>query len=51
MKLLRYGTRGRERPAMLDGGGVLRDLSQHVADIAGQMMHPASLAGLRSTNL
>ena len=27
MKLVRWGTAGREKPGMLDAGGVLRDLS------------------------
>jgi len=31
---------------MLDANGVLRDLSQHVPDIAGQVLTPASLAKL-----
>jgi 2-keto-4-pentenoate hydratase/2-oxohepta-3-ene-1,7-dioic acid hydratase in catechol pathway len=30
MKLLRYGPPGREKPALLDGAGRLRDLSGHV---------------------
>jgi hypothetical protein len=32
MKLLRVGERGSERPAVLDGGGVARDLSGIVSD-------------------
>jgi 2-keto-4-pentenoate hydratase/2-oxohepta-3-ene-1,7-dioic acid hydratase in catechol pathway len=34
MKLLRYGPPGREKPAILDSAGRLRDLSQHAPDIA-----------------
>ncbi|RWA72815.1 fumarylacetoacetate hydrolase family protein [Mesorhizobium sp.] len=43
MKLLRYGEAGSERPALLDQDGTIRDLSAHVADIAGTALHPASL--------
>ncbi len=46
MKLLRYGPKGHERPGILDEDGVLRDLSQHVADIAGQVLLPEGLARL-----
>ncbi len=43
MKLLRYGEVGSERPGLLDADGTIRDLSGHVADIAGTALHPASL--------
>ncbi|RWK06771.1 fumarylacetoacetate hydrolase family protein [Mesorhizobium sp.] len=43
MKLLRYGEAGSERPGLLDQDGTIRDLSAHVADIAGTALHPASL--------
>lgn len=46
MKLLRYGPIGDEKPGMLDAKGILRDLSEHVPDIAGQALTPASLAKL-----
>ena len=46
MKLLRYGPPGLERPAMIDAEGRLRDLSAHVADIAGDALSAASLARL-----
>ncbi|MES9519903.1 fumarylacetoacetate hydrolase family protein [Streptomyces capoamus] len=38
MKLLRVGTAGAERPALLDAGGTLRDLSGLVADIDGALL-------------
>ncbi|MFF3747324.1 fumarylacetoacetate hydrolase family protein [Streptomyces kronopolitis] len=38
MKLLRVGTAGAERPALLDGAGVLRDLSGLVPDIDGTLL-------------
>ncbi len=46
MKLLRYGPAGAEKPGMLDGAGVLRDLSGAVDDIAGEALLPESLARL-----
>ncbi|MFB7243272.1 fumarylacetoacetate hydrolase family protein [Streptomyces populi] len=38
MKLLRVGTAGSERPALLDAGGTLRDLSDLVTDIDGALL-------------
>ncbi|MFF4789679.1 fumarylacetoacetate hydrolase family protein [Streptomyces sp. NPDC001276] len=38
MKLLRVGTAGAERPALLDATGVLRDLSGIVPDIDGALL-------------
>ncbi|MEU6660945.1 fumarylacetoacetate hydrolase family protein [Streptomyces sp. NPDC046821] len=38
MKLLRVGTAGAERPALLDADGVLRDLSGVVTDIDGALL-------------
>ncbi|AXK41114.1 fumarylacetoacetate hydrolase family protein [Erythrobacter aureus] len=46
MKLVRYGTHGSERPALIDADGNLRDLSAHVADIDGAALSPESLAAL-----
>jgi 2,4-diketo-3-deoxy-L-fuconate hydrolase len=46
VKLLRYGPRGAERPGLIDGDGRIRDLSGHVADIAGGVLAPESLARL-----
>jgi 2-keto-4-pentenoate hydratase/2-oxohepta-3-ene-1,7-dioic acid hydratase in catechol pathway len=34
MKLLRYGPAGREKPALLEADGTIRDLSAHIADIS-----------------
>lgn len=46
MKLVRYGEVGREKPGLLDGTGVLRDLSDYIADITGEALLPESLARL-----
>ncbi|MFJ3187097.1 fumarylacetoacetate hydrolase family protein [Streptomyces halstedii] len=42
MKLLRVGTAGAERPALLDRNGTLRDLSGFVTDIDGELLADAS---------
>ena len=46
MKLLRYGAKGAEKPGLLDADNQIRDLSGHVADIAGEVLMPAGLAAL-----
>ncbi|KQY43557.1 MULTISPECIES: fumarylacetoacetate hydrolase family protein [Rhizobium/Agrobacterium group] len=51
MKLLRYGTPGAEKPAILDADGAIRDLSGHVADIGGKDIDPATLATLANLDL
>jgi 2-keto-4-pentenoate hydratase/2-oxohepta-3-ene-1,7-dioic acid hydratase in catechol pathway len=49
MKLLRVGTAGAERPALLDAGGTLRDLSGVVPDIDGTLLaDPAAQARVRA---
>jgi len=48
MKLLRIGEPGKERPALLDPIGQLRDLSQIVPDIGGETLLPESIAKLRA---
>ncbi|MCF3176879.1 fumarylacetoacetate hydrolase family protein [Streptomyces sioyaensis] len=49
MKLLRVGTVGAERPALLDGSGILRDLSGLVPDIDGTLLaDEPKLAALRA---
>ncbi len=44
MKLVRIGSPGKERPALLDGLGQLRDLSGIIADIGGQALLPETLS-------
>ena len=45
MKLLRVGTAGQERPALLDDEGVLRDLSGLAADIDGALLADEAALG------
>ncbi|MRT04615.1 fumarylacetoacetate hydrolase family protein [Ewingella americana] len=51
MKLLRYGPAGKERPAILDSNGKIRDLSAQVSDIGGDALLPASLDKLRHLDI
>jgi 2-keto-4-pentenoate hydratase/2-oxohepta-3-ene-1,7-dioic acid hydratase in catechol pathway len=46
MKLVRYGEVGAEKPGLMDGE-TLRDLSNHVADITGDMLNDSTLETLR----
>ncbi|MEZ5812175.1 MAG: fumarylacetoacetate hydrolase family protein [Rhizobiaceae bacterium] len=51
MKLLRYGEPGMERPGLLDNDGNIRDLTGHVADIAGEALSDESLTRLRALDI
>ena len=46
MKLLRYGATGAEKPGLLAADGTIRDLSDHVSDVAGDVLSTAGLARL-----
>jgi len=46
MKLLRYGRKGQEKPALVDSEGRVRDLSGVVADITAETLTPEGLARL-----
>jgi 2-keto-4-pentenoate hydratase/2-oxohepta-3-ene-1,7-dioic acid hydratase in catechol pathway len=46
MKLLRVGSKGSEKPALLDRDGTLRDLSGAIGDITGAMLTRERLAKL-----
>jgi 2-keto-4-pentenoate hydratase/2-oxohepta-3-ene-1,7-dioic acid hydratase in catechol pathway len=50
MKLVRYGDAGRERPALIDEAGGLRDLSGLVPDISGETLLPHNLDRLRNVD-
>ncbi len=47
MKLLRYGHKGDEKPALLDADGHIRDLSGELPDITNATLTPHSLKRLR----
>jgi 2-keto-4-pentenoate hydratase/2-oxohepta-3-ene-1,7-dioic acid hydratase in catechol pathway len=48
MKLVRYGSPGKERPGLIDGSGRLRDLSAEMVDVSGSALLPRSLDSLRA---
>ena len=50
MKLLRYGSKGHEKPGLIDSSGRVRDLSAVIPDIAGDTLLPQSLDRLRRLN-
>src|SRR5215510_2344222 len=51
MKLVRYGRVGAEKPGLIDGQGVLRDLSRVVKDITPEVIAPAGLKRLRAVKV
>ncbi|MFM0632895.1 ureidoglycolate lyase [Paraburkholderia xenovorans] len=48
MKLLRYGLKGQEKPGLLDHEGKIRDLSDVVSDVGGDVLTDAGLARVRA---
>lgn len=50
MKLVRFGTKGQERPGLVDAAGRVRDLSGLVLDIAGPALLPDALARLAAVD-
>ncbi|MDP3031480.1 MAG: fumarylacetoacetate hydrolase family protein [Rhodocyclaceae bacterium] len=48
MKLVRYGSKGREKPGLIDAQGKLRDLSSHCASIGWEELSPAGQKRLRA---
>jgi len=51
LKLMRVGEPGQEKPAVVDSNGKIRDLSGHVADIAGSAISPEGLAKIAAIDL
>ena len=51
MKLLRYGNKGKEKPAALDKNGKIRDLSSYVTDFDTKNLNFETLAKLQKINL
>jgi ureidoglycolate lyase len=50
MKLLRVGSPGNEKPAILHSDGTYRDISGIVPDVAGQALTPEGLAAIRAAD-
>ncbi len=51
MKLVRFGQKGSERPGLIDADGVLRDLSDHAADIGPDILISEGLQKLKDLNV
>ena len=50
MKLMRYGAKGAEKPALVDAKGQLRDLSGELTDISAATLTPNGLQRLRAVD-
>ena len=50
MKLLRFGSPGKEKPGLLDNSGTIRDLSGLVEDNSEETLLPENLEKLRNTD-
>ena len=46
MKLMRYGAKGAEKPALVDAGGIVRDLTGVIPDITAATLRPENLKRL-----
>ena len=46
MKLMRYGAKGAEKPALVDAGGTVRDLCSVIPDITAATLRPENLKRL-----
>jgi 2-keto-4-pentenoate hydratase/2-oxohepta-3-ene-1,7-dioic acid hydratase in catechol pathway len=51
MKLVRFGKPGREKPGIIDDEGKIRDLSDVVPDIAGDVLSKVGLARIAKKNV
>ncbi len=51
MKLLRFGDTGSEHPGVLDDQGNIRDLTEVVDDIGGDVLGPSGLSSFREVDL
>lgn len=51
MKFVRFGEVGAEKPGLIDDAGRIRDLSDHLDDLAGAALDPDRLARLGEINM
>jgi 2-keto-4-pentenoate hydratase/2-oxohepta-3-ene-1,7-dioic acid hydratase in catechol pathway len=51
MKLVRFGTAGKEKPGIIDKNGKIRDLSKIVKDINAEALSPSGLAKIKKANI
>ena len=50
MKLLRVGEKGKEKPAILDGDGNIRDISSHVSDLNPHNLNFETISKIQSVD-
>ena len=50
MKLLRVGKKGKEKPAILDGDGKIRDISSHVSDLNPHNLNFETISKIQSVD-
>ena len=51
MKLLRVGQKGKEKPAVLDKDGKIRDISSHIKDLNPNHLNFDTISKLKGTDL
>ena len=51
MKLLRVGKKGKEKPAILDGDGKIRDISSHVSDLNPHNLNFETISKIQSVDI
>ena len=51
MKLLRVGEKGKEKPAILDGDGKIRDISSHVSDLNPHNLNFDTISKIQSVDI
>ena len=50
MKLLRVGEKGKEKPAILDAGGKIRDISSHINDLNPENLNFETMSKIQSAD-
>ena len=50
MKLLRVGEKGKEKPAIIDGNGKIRDISSHVSDLNPHNLNFETISKIQSVD-
>ena len=51
MKLLRVGTKGNEKPAILDKNGKIRDLSSQIQDMSSEALNFETISKINKIDL
>ena len=51
MKLLRVGQKRNEKPAVLDSGGKIRDISSHIKDLNADNLNFKTISKLKDVDL